>query len=120
MSQGSGTNIFEDFINMGTQIATLGTLGFDQNGFKGGVTVDATKEITGAAAAEEANKLARQQYEEQKAALEEQRQNKINQDKNNQIAASNASTSNKSSSSTSATGVVNTYNNPGQTDFLGL
>ena len=82
MSQGSGTNIFEDFINFGTQIATIGTLGFDQNGFKGGVTVDATKEITGAAAAEEANKLARQQYEEQKAALEEQRQNKILQDKN--------------------------------------
>ena len=120
MSQGSGTNIFEDALNVVTQVATVGLVGYDQKGFKGGVTVDATKEVTGATAAEEANKLARQQYEEQKAALEEQRQNKILQDKNNQIAASNASTSNKGSSSTSATGVVNTYNNPGQTDFLGL
>lgn len=91
MSSGDGGNIFESFsgggnffenlltdvANIGVQSATFGVYGVGKNGLKNGVTTNTVrtggraaefgvKEITGANAAEQANALAREQFELQK------------------------------------------------------
>ena len=78
-------NLFVDILNYGTQTATGGLVGFDTEGnFKAGQTtelaknigretVSGLKEITGAKAAEEANKMAQQQFDQEKANMDKQR-----------------------------------------------
>lgn len=68
-----GNSVFEDFLNVTANVVTGGIVGFeaDEGGFKAGVTlepgIELAKELTGANAAAEANKLARDQFEQAKA-----------------------------------------------------
>lgn len=120
---GSNSNPLEDVLNVATQWSTLGLVGYDKKGFKAGVTgepiVEGTKEITGAAAAEEANAMAREQFEQQTAAANQDRENaKIANQRANLTAsqtasaARNISTKNNKKSSSTPIGDV--------TDFLGI
>lgn len=60
--------IVSPFIDITTQIGTGGLVGFDsEDGFGAGATVDVLKDVTGATAAEEANKDARNRFNQQKA-----------------------------------------------------
>ena len=56
MSSGTGVGIIDDFLNVTTQVGTMGLVGYGDSGIKAGVVgkpvVDGTKEITGAKAAE--------------------------------------------------------------------
>lgn len=97
-SEAAGVDFNEDplgsLLNIGLQYGTYGTVGYGDGGFKKGIVTDlavkGTKEITGAAAAEEANAMAKQQYEENKIKALEDRTNAQTAAKNTQIAASNA------------------------------
>lgn len=123
MSSGTGSGFIDDVLNVGLQIGTAGFVGYGEEGFQGGYSAEAIKEVTGANAAEEANKLAREQFEEETAQALEDRQNQITQNRQRQTQASQtagavrnrSTTSNSSSSST-----TNTSNLGGETDFLGL
>lgn len=80
---GSGNSVFEDIVNVVTQVSTGGLVGFesDKGGLTGGVTTRGVvnvvepviKDITGATALEEANRQARSRFEEEKAAALKQR-----------------------------------------------
>lgn len=112
--------------DISTQLATLGVVGFEKDGFKAGVTgeaaIDATKEVTGAAAAEEANEMARQQIEERKAQLEKERQDAITAQGNRARAASNASPAARRSGTSNISFNPSSFSDLGsdERDFLGL
>lgn len=121
MSKGTGMGVIDDVINVGTQLMTGGLVGYSKNGIGAGITgeaaIDATKEVTGANAAEEANALARQQYEDSVEAARVQRQDAITRNARNQVAASQGA------------GAARTFNRSGNnssqvigdvSDFLGL
>lgn len=83
-------NIFADAVNLTTQVTTGGVFGFEDGKISNGVStniakktgkevVSGLKEITGAKAAEDANKMARTQFEEAKAESEADRVNQQNQ-----------------------------------------
>lgn len=122
MSGGTGIGFIDEGINVATNVVSGGTVGFGEDGFGQGVVtkeaIKGVKEITGANAAEEANKLARTQYEDQVQAARADRANAIATDQRNQLNLSNSATgartgaNNKSNNKTSVTGDV--------TDFLGL
>jgi len=114
-------NPIDGTINLVANASTGGLLGYEKGGFKAGVTgqpiMEGTKEITGAKAAEEANKMAREQFDKSVVDANTDRQNAIKQKQNNQINASlNAgqarSTANKKTNTTKPLGDV--------TDFLGI
>jgi hypothetical protein len=116
-----GGNFFEnlayDLANITTQYITLGTVGVGKEGVKEGVAVSGVKEITGANAAEEANRMAREQYEEAKAAALKQRQDQMFESGMDQI--------NKSKLAGAARNAAKTNKNFGSSlgdeqDFLGL
>lgn len=94
MSSGTGVGFLDDIIDVSTNFGTGGLVGFDEEGFGTGVTsdiaIDATKEITGAAAAEEANAMALEQAREDRQARLDQRATARTQQRNRQISASNA------------------------------
>lgn len=119
MSGGVGNDPLDDLFNATAQIFTAGLVGYDKNGFKGGASIGAVKEVTGANAAEEANKLAREQLEQQTAAANQDRQNAIAQNEKNAITASqaagNATRRNRNTNNrTSRTEIGDV------TDFLGI
>lgn len=89
-SSGDENNFFNpdkilgNVIDSYTQFLTGGLVGTKNGGIKAGVTgnvaIDGVKEVTGAKAAEEANMMARKQFEQQKvdaaaARVEQQQQN---------------------------------------------
>lgn len=122
MSSGTGVGFLDDVVNVATQISTAGTVGYGKQGVKKGITteaaVDVTKEITGAKAAEEANAMARDQFN---LATEQAKQDRLNSQtaaKNGQIAASNSAGAARGSAS-STTKRANTPVGD-VSDFLGL
>jgi len=127
---GSGGNFLDDALNVATNTVTFGSVGFSgtHNGFDvnkgvvGGAAVDATKEITGAKAAEQANALARTQFEQAQAAAKKQQADQQTANANAQVKSSNAAASARNSSKNSGVGAsraqLSILNN--QTDFLGL
>lgn len=123
MSEGTGVNVIDDTVNVLTQVTTGGLFGFGEEGFKQGVVteaaVDVTKEVTGAAAAEEANQLAREQFEQDRARQLQERDEALERNRTRQInlsrGAARARGGNISQSTSSVTG-----NNSIESDFLGL
>jgi len=88
-------------VNVVTNVATAGLVGYENGGLKAGVTgqvaLDTTKDLTGATAAEEANDMARQQFEQQTADALKVRQDNILANQRNQTALSNAAGSSRNS-----------------------
>lgn len=121
MSQG----VIDDVVDFSTQAGSLGLFGYDkEEGFKAGkvgqLAIDATKEVTGAAAAEEANAIARDQFEKDEARLTKQRADAQSEHRKRQVSLSKgASRARGNSTSTSSTQTSSSINNT-QTDFLGL
>lgn len=81
-------NLINDDLNFGLQLVTGGLLGFKDGKLRAGATTELVKEMSGAKAAEDANEMARQQFEEQKLAAEQDRQNAIVMKGREQIQAS--------------------------------
>jgi hypothetical protein len=111
----------DDLINAGTQFFTGGLVGYNKGGIKAGIIGDpimeGTKEITGAKAAEEANKMAREQFDKSVADANVDRQNAIAQKQRNQVNAS----INAGEARSSASKKTNTTKPLGDvTDFLGI
>lgn len=108
--------------NLLLQAGTGGTIGLGKDGIKAGITgqaaIDGVKEVTGAAAAEEANALARDQFEQNQQAALDDRQNAITQNNRRQVAASNAAGSARSNSNQGGTSGSQKIGNV--SDFLGL
>lgn len=121
MSEGTGSSFLDDIIDVGANIASVGLVGFNDKGFRAGVTgragLDAAKEITGAAAAEQANELARQQFENDKARLEQQRVDSIKENERRQVTASRSAGRARGNTSAAAANLSGASN---QTDILGL
>jgi hypothetical protein len=123
-------NIVHDTINAGLQGATGGLLGFEDGKISNGAStnglkkvgmgfVSGLKEVTGAKAAEQANKVATQQFEEQKAAGIEDRQNAYRQAGLQQIQQSQLAGAARNTSR-AASNRSNTYLGGDEKDFLGL
>jgi hypothetical protein len=136
-----GGNFFEnlgsDVLNYGTQMLTGGILGYEDGKISNGVTtnlnkkagkevVSGTKEVTGAKAAEQANDLAREQFEEAKAGAELDRKNATDQTAREEIkksqsaAAARATATSRSTSKNSSTGGGSVSLGDDEKDFLGL
>lgn len=123
MSSGTGISVLDEAISATTNAFTYGTVGYGKNGIKKGVVlqagVDGLKEVTGAAAAEDANEMAREQAEidrNEKLAVREQ---EIAGQERTAVARSRkayqGTVGNTSNNTSSATSTVNN-----STDFLGL
>lgn len=78
-------NLLTDVINYGLQSSTAGLVGYKNGGLQEGVGTDALKEVTGAAAAEEANRQSRAQYEQTRRETAEARTAAQNQTALNQV-----------------------------------
>lgn len=87
-------------------------------GVVGEHVVEGTKEITGANAAEEANEIAREQYEAEQEAAKQALANQQQADKARNLQASQNSTAGRSATTSTANRTVNLSG--GATDFLGL
>lgn len=124
-------------INAVTNVATMGTVGYQDGRFatsegivtKTGVEgLRGVKQITGAQAAEDANNLARQQFDQQKIDAERARLEAQDQDMKNQIQQSRsaagrgggASGAGRSSASRASTAISNSKLGQDERDFLGL
>lgn len=87
--EGTGIGIFDEAINLATNVSTFGTVGFGKDGFKAGVVgkpvLGLTKELTGAKAAEEANEITRQQIDQARQQATAERSRAIEQNKQRQI-----------------------------------
>lgn len=116
-------NNMMSFMDVATNLATLGTLGFDKDGISAGVITDplieGTKELTGAAAAEDANALAREQFEKDEARLVKQREDAQASSAREQVSLSKGAARARGTDSTSTSTTQGSFNN-NQTDFLGL
>ena len=138
-SGSGGGNFFEnlgsDFLNVGLQSASLGTVGYENGKVSNGVntnvaknagqaTVSGVKEVTGAKAAEQANTMARQQYEQSKIDADAARVEAQNQTAKNQMAQSRAAgaarNATSSRSATKGAGVQSLTLGQDEKDFLGL
>lgn len=118
-SDSSDNSLFENFINASLNLSSGGVLGFQSGGLAPGVladkVVEGAKEITGAAAAEEANDLARQRFEEEREKAEEQRREAQARSSRDQIIASRRAGAAQSSASNRA----NNANRRSQFSILG-
>lgn len=117
------------FVDYTAQMFTGGFVGYQDGKFgASGVSSDMLKDVTGATAAEEANKLARQQFEEAKAEadaqrVEQQAQTGRDQIRQSQMAAAARSTAssrsaNKATASSASGGGLTLGED--EKDFLGL
>jgi hypothetical protein len=92
-------NPLEAALNIATNIGTAGTVGYGEDGFgvksgfATGSALDITKEITGANALEEANRLAREQVTEEKARETQRREDVRSQTARDQLQASRSAAS---------------------------
>jgi len=121
---GGENSIFEDAINVVLQGSTAGIASFDQGRIKGeGLTMKGIKEVTGAKAAEDANKLARQQMEEAKAQALQDRENARAQNAADQLAKSRQAGGLRrttGSSNIAGTSSVNMLGGGDEEDLLGI
>lgn len=128
-------NAFADIVNYGIQASTGGWLGYENGKISNGVTtnvakstgqavVSGIKEVTGAKAAEEANKMARDQFESAKADAEKARQDQIAQNAKDQMQQSQQAAAARvtaaSRSSNKGTAVGGLILGQDEKDFLGL
>lgn len=123
-------NFFEgltnDVLSGFTQYATGGFVNFKDGKFttEDASATNAVKEVTGAKAAEDANKMAQKQIDEAKAKAETDRKNAITAQAQSEMrssqmaAAARKTTSNKSGDVTSGTGSLTLGDD--EKDFLGL
>ena len=94
MSSGGGNSLFESLVDVGLQVGTAGLVGVksEEGGLSAGVTgkpvVKGVKDVTGATAAEEANKLARDRFEQERADIVTARGEAKSQTAADQLAAS--------------------------------
>jgi len=126
----SGNSFFQDIVNVTTQVATGGLVGYGDNqggfsvgeGVTGRVVKSALKDITGATAAEEANADARSRFEEQKAqALKAQQDAKRQNARDALVAARSAQAARgNTKGQTSTTGSQVSNLGSEERDFLGL
>lgn len=121
---GGENSFFEDVINVVTQGSTAGIFSYesDKGGFTGGgVTMKGAKELTGAKAAEDANTMAREQMEQQKAQMLQERENAKAMNAADQIAKSRQASAVRSRSGGISTGKssVNVLGGD-ERDFLGV
>lgn len=116
-------------INVGTQTMTGGLVGYDKDsgfsvgkGLTGNVAIDGLKEVTGAKAAEEANKMAREQFDQQKVDAEKARLEAQAQSSREQIAASRMASGRGGGGVGTGTSRVSRFSSLGEDerDFLGL
>lgn len=124
MCGGTGNSFLETLTNVVLQTGTLGALGFESDkgltpGITGEVVVDVTKELTGASAAEEANKLAREQFEEERATALAERETAKAQTAAEQLAISRQAGSVRAGGAR-ATGTRFSTLGGQEGDFLGL
>lgn len=125
---GAVEEFIDNTINAATQVSTAGTVGYKGGSFgtnKGVVTSgvkDVVKDITGATAAEEANKLARQQFEQAKADAEKARKDAEIQSARDQVTASRLAGGVRGGISTVAPKGASRFSTLGsdEKDFLGL
>lgn len=129
-SEDSGNNIFEDALNVSSNVVTFGTVGFGNGGFtpEEGKSKNLffkpiekqVKNVTGATAAEEANKEARERFNQEKADALAQRGADQQQFNKEQVAASRLAGNTKNKTSRSSTGGSNASLGSDERDFLGL
>jgi len=130
MGSGGGDPISKavtNFIDISTQIATGGLAGFDDSNFGRGVTGDVikegVKEITGATAAEDANRQARERFDEEKARALAQRKESQAQTARQQLIASRLAAGVRRGSKEAGTGTTKSKSSTlgsDESDFLGL
>lgn len=121
-------NMLDGGLNATLQIASGGLVGMQDGKIGGGITgsevIKGYKEVSGVKAAEDANTMAREQYEEQKRAAELQRKNEQIALGREQMRQSNmagaARTSSKSNNTRSAARTSNSLGAGAEKDFLGL
>jgi len=125
-STGGGNSFIESVVDVATQIGTGGLVGYksDDGGLGAGLfgkpLVKGAKEITGAAAAEEANELARQQLEEERATALKEREEARAQTAREQLKASRGAAASRRGGQT-LTGTRTGAGTIGdEEDFLGL
>ena len=125
MSEGTGSGALDTFVeDVFNLTGGVGLFDFEKGkGFKAGkageAIVQGTKEVTGAAAAEDANALAREQFEQDKARLTKERADAQATNQRRQITASKGAAGARGNTSTTTGGQGTSLNNT-QTDFLGL
>ena len=118
-----GADFLDETFNVGLQIATGGLVGVEGGQFKEGITTKGLKKVTGAEAAEEANELAREQFEQDKARIRKQREEDIALSGKRQVAASKGAARARgkvSGDSITGTGTPAVGSQAGTKDFLGL
>lgn len=125
-------NFFEDLVSAGLNYGTGGLVGLKDGKLGGGATVQflsnvgretmaGVKDITGAKAAEEANKQAMMQMEEQRAAALQERQNqqaRTASDQMRQSRAAGAARGNPRAANRNS--MLGTSSMDDETDFLGV
>ena len=126
----SSGNFLEDIVNVVTQVSTAGLVGYEGGKIGAGVTTkesfNVVKELTGASAAEDANKAAEKNLREQKALAEQDRKEQTAQHAKEQLIASKQaggarrSTSKKASAKGSIAPKAQTNLGSDEQDFLGL
>jgi uncharacterized Ntn-hydrolase superfamily protein len=123
-----GNSVLQDILNIGLNVSTGGLVGFEADnggvgaGVTGEVAIDGIKEVTGVNAAEEANKLQREQFETEQENIAKDREDALAQKaadalKSSNLAGGNRRNRGKNSSNTSAN--TSSTGASGK-DFLGL
>lgn len=136
MCGGGAKKFFTKALDVVTQVSTGGTVGFDNDGFGGGVTTDVLKQageqlildplkdITGARAAEDANARNEARFAEEQAEAQRQRQESQNQSARDQLQASRLAGSARGGVSTQNSNQrrISRFSQLGsdERDFLGL
>ncbi len=124
-------SVMNDTLNLFVQSATGTLLGYEDGKISNGVgtevlksagksTLSGVKEITGAKAAEDANALARQQFEEQKVAAAQERQDAIVRKGREQMQASQLAGAARKAGQTPSTLNQGLKLGSAEKDFLGL
>ena len=121
---GGEASVFEDIINIATQAHTLGILSYEKEkgGLTGGgVTMRGVKEITGAAAAEDATKAQREQMEADKERMLMERENAKMQNAADQLSKSRQASAVRTRTSGPSTGPTSmNILGSDERDFLGV
>ena len=116
--------IGEDLLDAGINIGTGGIVGYKDGKLRKGVatriTESSLKDVTGATAAEEANKDARAQFEEQKKAAADQRSESQAKFAQDQIRKSKLAGGSKAGGRATTAGAKKSFLGSDEQDFLGL
>lgn len=120
MSGDSTRDVLNTGLNIVTNVGTGGLVGYDENGFSmssgvlGAPVEKGLKDVTGATAAEEANKIAREQVEAEREQVMNDRKMQQQTNYRNQLAASRSASAARRRQAQASGGLGN------EVDFLGL